>query len=737
MNDQAIQFDDLDVEIADHKEDLKNILVDMIFQSDKIGLAYIGPDGCVRNIDPNFKKIMGLSEDREITGMSVDEAFSVKSMTDPESGDEVDPAAVPGFVQKVLASGKIRNSERLIRTIDGRRVHMQSWFNGKGELLTLVRDVSEDIRKRKLLEMAIDAANAGYWSVNFLTGRFSYSESVLNRLTDDEVVKMRKHGLFAIIHPDDVAEMTQAWQGIIAGQQEFDLSYRVVTKQEGEMLQRSVGQLEKGADGNVVGATAFVRDITTETAQRDALIEEQRISTAKSDFLARMSHEIRTPLNAIIGMSDSLKDEDLSEDIREVIDDIEQSAEGLNQLLTETLDHAKLLSNHMSLNLDDEDVRAITGTCLRLWKGKANNKGLKLGVHVDPSTPQNLKLDSFRLQQCINNLLSNAIKFTENGSVDLVVKPARLNHKDIIIFAVKDTGIGMTDAQSTEIFNPYVQADDSISKRFGGTGLGMSITKQLTELMGGELRVKSQLGAGTTFAMVIPQVESVEDIEAYKSSKEQTEDVAQPAPPKTETPEPGAIPGAINVPTPAAEVFPAPEPPVPVPVPDVQDSAVVDTKDSTQILNPVELTHQMNTMDAEGMLPATDAFSGLSVLCVEDNPVNQRVVKRLIGRKVSNLFFADNGLEALKALDTQHFDVVLMDIHMPVMNGIEATMEIRESDKPWANVAIIALTADPDFQQKSICRNIGMNGTIAKPVRRQDILDAFDQVLQTQWREAG
>jgi len=721
MDNQAIQFDDLDVEVADHKEDLKNILTDMVFQVDKIGLAYIGPDGRVRNTDPDFKKIMGLSADREIIGMSVEDAFNVRSMTDPDSGDQVDPAAVPGFVQKVLDSGKVRNSERLIRTIDGRRVHMQSWFNGKGELLTIVRDVSEDLRQRKLLEMAIDSANAGYWSMNFLTGKFSYSKSVLSRLTDDEIAKMRKRGLFAIIHPDDVAEMTQQWQGIITGEREFDLNYRVITEKEGEMRQRSVGQLEKGADGNIVGATAFVRDITIETAQRNQLLEEQRISTAKSDFLARMSHEIRTPLNAIIGMSDSLKEESLSEDVREVIDDIEQSAEGLNQLLTETLDHAKLLSNHMSLNLEEEDVREITSTCLRLWKGKANNKGLKLGVHVNSNTPESLKLDSFRLQQCINNLLSNAIKFTHTGSVDLIVKPARLKGQDVMIFAVKDTGIGMTDAQTTEIFDPYVQADNSISKRFGGTGLGMSITKQLTELMGGELRVKSQPNAGTTFAMVIPQVDSLEDIEDYKGNKAMAKDMPQPTPSKPEEPKAPTV----NISLPTTEPAPA------------KNNEANESENITQTVNPAELTHQMNTKDAQGMLPATDAFSGLSVLCVEDNVVNQRVVKRLIGKKVSNLFFAENGLEALKALDSQHFDVVLMDIHMPVMNGIEATMEIRESDKPWANVAIIALTADPDFQQKSICRNIGMNGTIAKPVRRQDILDAFDQVLQTQWREAG
>ena len=124
-------------------------------------------------------------------------------------------------------------------------------------------------------------------------------------------------------------------------------------------------------------------------------------------------------------------------------------------------------------------------------------------------------------------------------------------------------------------------------------------------------------------------------------------------------------------------------------------------------------------------------FEGLSVLCVEDNPVNQKVVKRLIGKRVANLTFANNGLEALETLGTMHIDVVLMDIHMPVMDGIEATLEIRGSNEPWANVVIIALTADPDYQQKRICKNIGMDDTIAKPVKREDILEAFDRTLGT------
>jgi len=383
-----------------------------------------------------------------------------------------------------------------------------------------------------------------------------------------------------------------------------------------------------------------------------------------------MSHEIRTPLNAIIGMSDSLKEEDLSDDIMEVIEDIEQAAEGLHQLLSRTLDHAKLISDKMQIDLHNDNVRDVISTSTKLWNPQCSAAGIALRSHFDTDLPEQLLLDGFRLQQCLNNLLSNAVKFTEAGRIDVIVKTAPIKGRNSLIIAVKDTGIGMTVEQSQSIFDEFTQADNSISRNYGGTGLGMSITKQLTELMGGEIRVKSELGQGSTFALVLPILENVDDLNSSDGKTILQEETA------LETPE----------------------------------------------------------QDAESLAPELPQpqkpFEGLSVLCVEDNSVNQKVVKRLIGKRVENLTFANNGREALAVLNTMHVDVVLMDIHMPVMDGIEATLEIRGSKEPWANVVIIALTADPDYQQKRICKNIGMDEALAKPVKLSDILEAFDNVLK-------
>ena len=405
------------------------------------------------------------------------------------------------------------------------------------------------------------------------------------------------------------------------------------------------------------------------TTVKDLSAEE--ISKTKSEFLTLMSHEIRTPLNAIIGMSDSLKDEALPDDVMAVIEDIEQAAEGLHLLLSKTLDHAKLISNKMQVDLVPSDLEETILTSTRLWMPKCSSNDIVLRTHINPSAPKTMRLDSFRLQQCLNNLLSNAVKFTPKGRIDVIVKAAEIKGENTLIIAVKDSGIGMTTEQSKTIFSEFSQADNSISRNYGGTGLGLSITKQLTELMGGKIQVKSALGEGTVFAITLP----------IQSEANQLSPVSE------------------------AAIHPAAEMPTP--------SAAAISKTSEAIKENAERR----------------PFEGLSVLCVEDNPVNQKVVKRLIGNRVDSLTFANNGREALDVLGLMHVDVVLMDIHMPVMDGIEATLEIRGSKEPWANVVIIALTADPDYQQKRICKNIGMDDSIAKPVKREDILRAFDRTL--------
>ena len=276
---------------------------------------------------------------------------------------------------------------------------------------------------------------------------------------------------------------------------------------------------------------------------------------------------------------------------------------------------------------------------------------------VSPDVPDEIIFDKFRYEQCINNLISNAVKFTPNGSIKVILTTTQKeNEKPQLIFAVQDNGIGMTDDQQSQIFEAYTQADKSISGRFGGTGLGMTITKEIIELMGGSIYVRSKLGNGSIFVLSLPYTE--------------------------------------------------------------------DEKESFE-----EDCNELVDQILEEAKPEDTNYSELKVLVVDDNSTNHVVVTSLIESLVAEVHLASNGQEAIDVLKTKDIDVVLMDIHMPVMDGIEATLSIRASTEPWSEVLIIALTADPEYQQKRLCKNIGMDDALAKPVKLSDILQSFDNVM--------
>lgn len=390
-----------------------------------------------------------------------------------------------------------------------------------------------------------------------------------------------------------------------------------------------------------------------EAARKTAEVAQE----ASSSFLARMSHEIKTPLNAIVGMSDALLEEDdITQETRETMEFILTAADGLSHLLGQTLDHARIVSGEIKIDYNEDNPAELVRNIAGMWKAQCEKKGIDLRIRVNSNADKPIWFDRYRYQQILNNLLSNAVKFTSEGDITVVLKTVSTpGRPDRLALAVKDSGIGMDKEAASRIFDAYEQASIDTQRKFGGTGLGLNIAQTLSQAMNGTITVKSELGAGATFIVVIP---------AHSHHPDEKPDPA---------------------PTSAPENEEKPETP----------------------------------------------FSGLNVLCVEDNPVNQVVVKKLIGKQVHSISFAEDGKVALEILALQKFDVVLMDIHMPNMNGIETTQKIRSSEKPWANVCIIALTADPDFQYAKVCRNIGMNDAIGKPVRRQDILDAIGRSLDS------
>lgn len=566
-------------------------------------------------------------------------------------------------LDKKLRSGGHGRETGLIETEDGRTVEIKTALTNAGLLVLSLNDVTHAKQQKQLLDIAMDAGGAGYWLYSFETKKFTFSDSVRRRLSEAELNKIDTSGLWAIIDQRDIPGIMESWTESLKSGKSISLTYRVTTDRDGEMWQRSVGDVQYSSSGEMTHIIAFVTDISADVKKQKQLVSAQETSQAKTAFLARMSHEIKTPLNAIIGMADSLHEEDISLEARDTVEIISAAARNLNALLTQTLDHSKLVAEHVELDLVSSSPVPIVKETYDLWRAHCTARNIGLELDIEEGVPDTMMLDEFRLRQCLNNLLSNAIKFTTSGKISVSLKLLSGRRGTRLGLLVQDTGVGMTEAQCGKIFNAFEQADKSITRKFGGTGLGLSITKQLVELMGGKIFVKSQLGKGTVFAICLP-ISLDQPVEADKS-------------------EPQAI--ASNTELSVSE----------------------------------------------------SAFTGLSVLCVEDHPTNQAVVKKLIGKKVQNLVYANNGREALAHLQNQAFDIILMDIHMPVMDGIEATLKIRNSDASWANVIIIALTADTDYQHQRICRNLGMNDAIAKPVTRQDIFEAFDRTLNNISSRAG
>ncbi len=634
-----------------------------------------GQDGVISAIYGEFARITGLGTTEGLVGLPATDIIKALDVRDLDGEPVMEGVQLADAVRSIMAAGKQMRLQNMTMRADGALIRLESYFPGDGTLLSVMRDMSDVAEDRAMLRYAMETASAGYWSLDMRTGEFKFSDSVNRRLSQGERSRIATDGLFAILHPDDRSRLLREWQAVATGLGPFDLTYRVVTEAEGTMWQRSIGEVQTLPDGTRIKATAFVMEITDAVQAREDLERAQDDAARKEDFMARMSHEIRTPLNAIIGMADSLQDEPMSDTVRDVVGDMEAAAENLSQLLTHTLDHAKLSTGTVKADFEPNDPRKLVQSCLRTWRAKMAEKGLEFRIGVSPDVPDTMPLDSFRVRQCLDNLLSNAAKFTEEGRVVLVARAVQHEGQPHLALIVQDSGIGMSAEEQRNIFDPYNQADGTISRRFGGTGLGLSISRQLAVLMGGTLTVRSTPGQGSAFVLMLPL-----DPDAALAAQAAAQSV---------------------IPAVAVANDLAPEGAGPKSAP---DSPVIPA-------------------------PARLPFEGLSVLCVEDNVVNQKVVERLIGSRVAQLHFASHGREALSVLDTVHIDVVLMDIHMPVMDGIETTMEIRGSEATYANVIIIALTADPDYQQMRICRNIGMNDTIAKPVRREDILEAFNRTM--------
>ncbi|MEO8763517.1 MAG: response regulator [Ginsengibacter sp.] len=534
----------------------------------------------------------------------------------------------------------------------------------------LEKTVRYSIERKKNLEIIeennerhntiLKATNDILWDWNLITNQVSWTGQGLKNYLPDEINEKDiaqnfwMHGL----HNEEKHKIIESlYAAIHSGEASWQSDHRFLKNDGTYAFMHTRGYLSVNEANKPVRMIGSMQDITerknAELESEKAKLEAQEARKTQEQFLANMSHEIRTPMNGIIGMTQLIAGTQLSDEQKEYVETIKESASNLLVIINDILDVTKIVAGKLLIEEIDYVFEDVVRNCTKITQVRADSKGLLLKTEIDKKVPRILIGDPVRLNQILVNIIANAIKFTEQGEVKVSIKLLNENDTNVTLgFAVEDTGIGIAADKLESIFESFNQASSATTRKYGGTGLGLTITKQLIELQGGSIKVKSEPGTGSIFSFELVIKKGNESFRAG-----------------------------------------------------------MDT-------------------DAAENNSASHRFRGVQILLVEDNLINQKVASYTLTKQGAVVEIANNGKEAIMMLETKKYDIILMDIQMPEMDGFETTEYIRNSIKESiSKTPIIAMTASALVSERVKCLTLGMNDYLSKPFKPKELYEKISSQL--------
>jgi two-component system, sensor histidine kinase and response regulator len=637
----------------------------------------------------------------------------------------------------------------------------------------------------------VESAQVILWRRSVDSGQFSFVNKEAAELLGHTAQQWLANGNFLLehVHPEDREAVESLCRAAAENRGSQRFEHRMISAGGSVMWLRTSVRLIAG-DGKAKELVGVMTDITERKRAQDAA---ESASRAKSEFLASMSHEIRTPMNGVIGMTELALGTDLTFEQREYVTTAKSSAESLLTIINDILDFSKIEAGKLELDPMCFQLHEKVEETMKALAFRAHEKGLELLCDIKSEVPGFVIGDSARIRQIIVNLVGNAIKFTEHGQVELeVAREAREGDELWLHFIVSDTGIGIAPEKQKPIFEAFSQADSSTTRRFGGTGLGLTISSRLVEAMGGKIWVESELGRGSKFHFTVrlgvanePSQPTAQEIslagisvlvvddnftnrriltemfwawQMHPTEAANAQEALSHLRRASERGDPFAL-VVTDVHMPEMDGFHLAD--RIKHTPNLTDVVIMmltsgerrgdiqrcrELGISTYLMKPVRraelraaILRALQSQSGEG--PSSEPGSASQavmreapvelrsrILLAEDNAVNQRVAARILEKGGHSVVIVNNGKEALEALQKETFDLVLMDVQMPEMDGLEATMAIRKKETGnHRRVPVIAMTAHAMTGDRERCLAAGMDGYISKPVRATDLLNLVSE----------